>query len=59
MGEAVVPAFEYRALEAQGRKRHCLLGNKATENELLCEVVAWASGQKNAVALDLAARDSL
>ena len=33
-GEEVVPASEYRALEAQVRELHRLLGKKAMENEL-------------------------
>jgi transposase len=38
-GEEVVPASEYRALEAQVRELHRLLGKKAMENELLREAV--------------------
>jgi len=39
-GEEVVPASEYRALEAQ------VLGKKAMENELLREAVSRAAGPK-------------
>ncbi|WP_267414892.1 IS3 family transposase, partial [Sphingomonas sp. GC_Shp_4] len=56
-GEEVVPASEYRALEAQVRELHRLLGKKAMENELLREAVSRAAGpKKTAVALDLVAR---
>ena len=56
-GEEVVPASEYRALEAQVRELHRLLGKKAMENELLREAVSRAAGpKKTAVALDLIAR---
>ena len=55
-GEQLVPASEYRALEAQVRELHRLLGKKAIENELLREAVSRAAGSKTAVALDLVAR---
>jgi transposase InsO family protein len=45
-GEEVVPASEYRALEAQVRELHQLLGKKAMENELLREAVSRAAGPK-------------
>ncbi len=45
-GEEVVSAFEYRALEAQVRELHRLLGKKAMENELLREAVSRAAGPK-------------
>ena len=45
-GEEVVPASEYRALEAQVRELHRLLGKKAMENELLREAVSRAAGPK-------------
>ncbi len=45
-GEEVVPAFEYRALEAQVRELQRLLGKKAMENELLREAVSRAVGPK-------------
>ena len=44
-GEGVVPASEYRALEAQVRELHRLLGKKPMENELLRKV-SWAAGSK-------------
>ena len=46
-GEEVVPASEYRALEAQVRELQRLLGKKAMENELLREAVSRAAGPKN------------
>ena len=46
VGEEVVPASEYRALEAQVRELHRLLGKKAMENELLREAVARAAYPK-------------
>jgi transposase len=46
-GEEVVPASEYRALEAQVRELHRLLGKKAMENDLLREAVSRAAGPKN------------
>ncbi|QJU56959.1 IS3 family transposase [Sphingomonas sp. AP4-R1] len=54
-GEEVVPASEYRALEAQVRELHRLLGKKAMENELLREAVSRARPKKTAVAFDLVA----
>jgi transposase len=45
-GGEVVPASEYRALEAQVRELHRLLGKKAVENELLREAVSRAAGPK-------------
>ncbi|WP_454887286.1 IS3 family transposase [Sphingomonas oryzagri] len=54
-GEEMVPASEYRALEAQVRELHRLLGKKAMENELLREAVSRARLKKTAVALDLVA----
>ncbi|RYF21722.1 MAG: hypothetical protein EOO77_05495 [Oxalobacteraceae bacterium] len=45
-GEGVVPASDYRALEAKVRELHRLLG-KAMENELLREAVFRAAGPKN------------
>jgi transposase-like protein len=55
-GEEVVPASEYRALEAQVRELHRLLGKKAMENELLREAVSRAAGpKKTTIALDLVA----
>ena len=45
-GEEVVPASDYRALEAQVRELHRLLGKKAMENELLREAVSRAAGPK-------------
>ncbi|MDD1453154.1 transposase [Sphingomonas sp. H160509] len=49
-GEEVVPASDYRALEAQVRELHRLLGKKAMENELLREVVPRAAGPKKRMA---------
>ncbi len=46
-GEEVVPASEYRALEAQVRELHRLLGKKAMENELLREACPGPQAQKN------------
>jgi transposase len=46
-GEEVVPASDYRALEAQVRELQRLLGKKAMENELLREAVSRAAGPKN------------
>ena len=46
-GEEVVPASEYRALEAQVRELQRLLGKNAMENELLREAVSRAAGPKN------------
>jgi transposase len=45
-GEEVVPASEYRALEAQVRELQRLLGKKAMENELPREAVTRAAGPK-------------
>ena len=45
-GEEVVPASEYRALEAQVRELQRLLGKKTMENEVLREAVSRASGSK-------------
>jgi transposase len=44
--EEVVPASEYRALEAQVRELQRLLGKKVMENELLREAVTQAANQK-------------
>lgn len=56
-GKEVVPASEYRALEAQVRELHRLLGKKDMENELFREAVSRAVGpKKNCGALDLVAR---
>jgi transposase len=52
-GEEVVPASDYRAMEAQVRELQRLLGKKTMENELLREAVSRAAAQKTAVALDL------
>ena len=46
-GEEVVPASQYRAMEAQVRELQRLLGKKAMENELLREAVSRAAGPKN------------
>ncbi len=55
-GEEVVPASEYRALEAQVRELQQLLGKKAMKNELLREAVSLAAGpKKTAAALALVA----
>ena len=45
-GEEVVPASDYRALEAQVRELQRLLGKKTMENELLREAVSRAAGPK-------------
>lgn len=45
-GEEVVPASEYRAMEAQVRELQRLLGKKTMENELLREAVSRAAGPK-------------
>lgn len=42
----MVPASDYRALEAQVRELHRLLGKKAMKNELLREAVSRAAGPK-------------
>ena len=46
-GEEVVPASDYRAMEAQVRELQRLLGKKTMENELLREAVSRAAAQKN------------
>lgn len=43
----VVPASDYRVLEAQMRELQRLLGKKAMENELLRKAVSRAAGQKS------------
>jgi transposase len=45
-GEEVVPASDYRALEAKVHELQRLLGKKAMENKLLREAVPWAAGPK-------------
>ncbi|WP_156455598.1 IS3 family transposase [Sphingomonas sp. CCH5-D11] len=55
-GEEVVPASEYRALEAQVRELQRLLGKKALEIELLREAVTRARPKKTPAALDLVAQ---
>lgn len=45
-GEEVVPASEYRALQAQVSELQRLLGKKTVENELLREAVSRAAGSK-------------
>ncbi len=45
-GEEVVPASDYRALEAQVRELQRLLGKKTMENELLREAVSRSAGPK-------------
>lgn len=45
-GEEVVPASDYRAMEAQVRELQRLLGKKTMENELLREAVSRAAGPK-------------
>lgn len=45
-GEEVVPASEYRALQAQVSELQRLLGKKTMENELLREAVSRAAGPK-------------
>ena len=45
----VVPAAEYRVLEAQVRELQRLLGKKTMENELLREAVSRAAGPKKAL----------
>ncbi len=54
-GEEVVPASEYRALQAQVNELQRLLGKKTMEAEILREAVSRAAGPKTAVALDLVA----
>ena len=46
-GEEVVPASEYRALQAQVSELQRLLGKKTMEAEILREAVSWAAGPKN------------
>jgi transposase len=45
-GEEVVPASDYRALEAQVAELQRLLGKKTMENEILREAVSRAAGPK-------------
>ena len=45
-GEEVVPASDYRALEAQVRELQRMLGKKTMENEILREAVSRAAGPK-------------
>ncbi len=45
-GEEVVPASEYRVLEAQVSELHRLHGKKAMENGLLREAMSRAAGPK-------------
>jgi transposase len=45
-GEEVVPASEYRALEAQVRELQRMCAKKTMENEILREAVARAAGPK-------------
>lgn len=52
-GEEVVPASEYRSLEAQVRELQRMLGRKKMENEILREAISRAAGPKNPLALDL------
>ncbi len=54
-GEEVVPASEYRAVEAHLRDLQRLLGKKAMENELRREAMSQAAGLKTFVALGLVA----
>ena len=53
--EEVVPASEYRALEAQVRELQRLLGMKTMESKLPREAVSRPAGQKAPAALDLIA----
>jgi transposase len=46
-GEEVVPASEYRALQAQVNELQRLLGKKTMEAEILREAVFRAAGPKN------------
>ncbi|TCP31922.1 transposase-like protein [Sphingomonas sp. BK235] len=46
-GEEVVPASEYRALQAQVSELQRLLGKKTMEAEILREAVSRAAGPKN------------
>jgi transposase len=45
-GEEVVPASEYRSLEAQVRELQRMLGRKTMENEILREAISRAAGPK-------------
>ena len=55
-GEEVVPASEYRALQAQVNELQRLLSKKTMEAEILREAMSQATGpKKTAVALDLVA----
>lgn len=45
-GEEVVPASEYRSLEAQVRELQRMLGKKTMENEILREAISRAAGPK-------------
>lgn len=45
-GEQVVPASDYRALEAQVRELQRMLGKKTMENEILREAISRAAGPK-------------
>jgi len=45
-GEEVVPASDYRALEAQVRELQRMLGKKTMENEILREAVSRVAGPK-------------
>jgi len=45
-GEEVVPASDYRALEAQVRELQRMLGKKTMENEILREAISRAAGPK-------------
>ncbi len=53
--EEVVPASEYRALQAQVKELQRLLGKKTMEGEILKEALEIASGPKTHAALNLAA----
>jgi transposase len=45
-GEEVVPASDYRALEAQVRELQRMLGKKTMENEILREAISRTAGAK-------------
>jgi len=45
-GEEVVPASDYRALEAQVRELQRMLGKKTMENEILREAISRVAGPK-------------
>jgi len=47
--EEVVAASEYRALQAQIRELHRLLGKKTLETEILKEALEVAAGPKKAL----------